>query len=131
MVRIAVFFSFTISKSSLGFLNTTALTEGLLAGESVIFFCALLKYNDIGKFVGSETGATYTCNAATKTIRLKHTRIMVFVAKGTFAAAVEGMDKKRGISPDFPVEQTIEDFLQGKDTVMEYTFKLIEKKTQK
>jgi len=91
-------------------------------------FCALLKYHDIGKFVGSETGATYSCNAATKTIKLNHSRFMVFVARGTFAAAVEGMDKKQGISPDYPVEQTIKDFLKGKDTVLEYTFKLIDQK---
>ena len=34
----------------------------------------------------------------------------------------------RGIIPDHEVKQTLEDFLQNKDTQFEYTLKLIEQK---
>ncbi len=34
----------------------------------------------------------------------------------------------RGIMPDFEVPQTFEDFLENKDTQMEYVLKFIEKK---
>ncbi|NQV18342.1 MAG: hypothetical protein HQ534_07365 [Armatimonadetes bacterium] len=89
-------------------------------------FCSLLKYHKIGKFVGSEGGATYKCNAGKNTqINLKNTRIMLYFGRSTYAAAVEGMDKTRGILPDYTVEQTYRDFLDGKDTIMEYTLKLI------
>jgi len=88
-------------------------------------FCSLLKYHRIGKFIGSETGATYTCNAAQKILNLKNTRLMFYVAHGTFRAAVEGMDKTRGIIPDYPVEPSMEDFIEGRDTILEFTLSLI------
>ncbi|MCK4653933.1 MAG: hypothetical protein KAU01_05775 [Candidatus Cloacimonetes bacterium] len=89
-------------------------------------FCSLLKYNKIGKFIGTEGGATYKCNAGKNTqIHLKNTKIMLFFGRSTYAAAVKEMDKTRGILPDYTVEQTYRDFLDGKDTILEYTFELI------
>jgi hypothetical protein len=88
-------------------------------------FCALLKYHKIGKLVGSEGGATYKCNARTKEVILDNTKIMVYVAQETYAVAVEGMDKTKGVQPDYFVEQTYKDFLNGKDTVIELTLELI------
>jgi len=95
-------------------------------------FCALLKYHKIGKFIGTEGGATYKCNAGKNThIDLENTRIMLYFGRSTFAAAVENMDKTRGILPDHFVEQTYQDFLNSKDTVLEYTFDLIKKLEEK
>ena len=91
-------------------------------------FSALLKYHKIGKFVGVEGGATYKCNAKVDEFLLKNTHLIVNVARQTFIAAVEGMDKTKGVEPDYFVEQTYADFLNGKDTVLEYTLKLLEKK---
>jgi hypothetical protein len=88
-------------------------------------FSALLKYHKIGKFVGVEGGATYKCNASTEEFRLKNTHMIVNVAQRTFRAAVEGMDKTKGVEPDYFVELTYKDFLNGKDTVLDYTFRLI------
>jgi hypothetical protein len=90
-------------------------------------FCALLKYHKIGKLVGSETGASYACNAATKTVRLDNSQIEIFISRKSFAAAVKNMDLSRPIMPDYHVKQTYRDFLEGKDTVMNYTLNLIAK----
>ncbi len=91
-------------------------------------FCSLLKYHKIGKFIGTEGGATYKCNAGRNTeIHLRNTRIMLFFGRSTFAAAVKEMDKTRGILPDYTVEQTYRDFLDGKDTILEFTLELIKK----
>ncbi len=90
-------------------------------------FCALLKYNNIGKFIGEEGGATYKCNAKTEEFLLKNTRMIVTIASATFSAAVEGMDKKKGVEPDFFIEQNYKDFLEGKDTVMDFTLDLIKR----
>jgi len=91
-------------------------------------FCSLLKYHKVGKFVGSEGGATYKCNAGKNMeIHLRNSRIMLFLGRSTYAAAVEGMDKTQGILPDYNVEQTYRDFIDGKDTIMNYTLELIEK----
>ncbi len=85
----------------------------------------MLKFNKIGKFVGQEGGSTYKCNARVKEFSLKNTGMIINIAHQTFAAAVEGMDKTRGVGPDFPVEQTYRDFLDGRDSIINYTLNLI------
>ena len=94
-------------------------------------FCALLKYHKIGKLVGTEGGATYKCNAKVEEFRLKNTHLIVNVARQTYRAAVWGMDKTKGVEPDYVIEQTYEDFLNGKDTVIEFTQNLILNKNKK
>ena len=94
-------------------------------------FCALLKYHQIGRLVGEEGGSTYKCNARTKEIKLNNTKMLVYVPQGTFSAAVNGMDKTKGVEPDYFVEQTYKDFLKGKDTVMEFVKDLIFNKENK
>jgi len=88
-------------------------------------FCALLKHHTIGTFIGTETGGTYACNAATKDLTLKNTRFILSVATKSFAAAVEGFSKTRGIIPDTTVTSTIEDLLNGKDVQKECALELI------
>ncbi|MCP4631559.1 MAG: hypothetical protein GY855_01440 [candidate division Zixibacteria bacterium] len=91
-------------------------------------FCSLLDYHNIGKFIGTESGATYKCNAGKDTeAHLKNTRIMLYFGRSTFAAAVKGMDKTKPIMPDYPVKVTYQDFLDGKDVFMETALKLIDK----
>jgi C-terminal processing protease CtpA/Prc len=88
---------------------------------------AILKHHRIGIFIGSETGATFECNDATKRITLKNTGLNLHVARITFTAAVKDMARKSGILPDYPVQPSIEDIINNRDTVLEYTFQLIEK----
>ena len=90
-------------------------------------FCALLKYQKIGKLVGEEGGSTYKCNARTKEVKLNNTKVLVYVPRETFCAAVKNMDKTQGVKPDYPVKQTYKDFLIGKDTVMDFVKDLIKK----
>lgn len=93
--------------------------------------CALLKHHKFGTFVGTETGGTYTCNDASTKITLKHTKFMLKTARVTFQAAVRGLPKDRGILPDYSVEPAIEDVLNGRDAVLEYTLSLIDDSTEK
>jgi hypothetical protein len=86
---------------------------------------ALLKYHDIGTLIGSETGGTYTCNDAKKMVILKNTGLNLQIARGTFAVAVQNMDRARGVIPDLQIDQSVSDLIQGKDTVLEYALKLL------
>lgn len=86
---------------------------------------SLLKYHKIGTFIGTETGGTYTCNDATKENVLKNTKIQLWIARRSFATAVEGLPKDRGIVPDIRIEPKIEDLILGKDTVLDYVLDLI------
>jgi len=88
-------------------------------------FCALLKSHGIGTLVGTETGGTFTCNAATDEVHLDHTRLLLFVPTQSFAAAVDNLDRRRGVEPDHQVSQQYKEFLDGRDTVMDYAMRLV------
>lgn len=89
-------------------------------------FSALLKYHHIGKLIGSETGATYICNAGRNTeIQLDNTKILLYFGRSSFSAAVKGMDKTKPIIPDYPVKENYQDFLHKKDAFMEKALELI------
>jgi C-terminal processing protease CtpA/Prc len=88
-------------------------------------FVGLLKYHGVGKFVGTETGATYTCTGNATYPSLDRTRIMVGTARVMrYTAAVKDMDPTRGVIPDFPVDQTPQNMVSGRDAVLEYALGL-------
>ncbi len=87
--------------------------------------CALLKYHHLGKFIGSETGGTYTCNDNGTYISLNHTGITLRIARNTFEVAVRGMPRFTGIPPDYPLENSLDDHIAGKDSVMSFALELI------
>ena len=87
--------------------------------------CALMKYHHIGKFIGSETGGTYTCNDNGAYFSLNNTGIQLRIARNSFSVAVNGIPRFKGISPDFPVDATLEDNIARKDAVMSYAMELI------
>ncbi len=90
-------------------------------------FTALLKYHRIGKFVGSETGATFTCTGSVRYLDLKNTRLILGTArKRRYSAAVMDMDIHRGILPDYDMEQSQTDLMNGRDTVLNFVLDLIE-----
>lgn len=89
-------------------------------------FCALLKYHKIGKFVGSETGATFTCTGSVRYLDLENTKLILGTAqKRRYTAAVKNMDRMRGILPDYPVEPAQQDIIEGRDAVLDFVIKLI------
>lgn len=91
-------------------------------------FCALLKEHNIGKFVGTPAGSSYKCNAGKNTQgHLSHTGIILYFGRSTYAAAVEGMDKNQPVMPDYPVQETIDDFIKGRDVFGETALELIKK----
>jgi C-terminal processing protease CtpA/Prc len=89
-------------------------------------FCALLKYHGIGTFIGSETGATYTCTGSVHYVDLENTKLILGTAQHRrYSVVVKNMDRCRGILPDYHVEQTQQDLVAGKDTVLDFTIRLI------
>lgn len=92
---------------------------------------SLLKYYRLGTFIGEETGGTYTCNDASHDTRLKHTGFRLQSARGTFATAVTGFPVDRGILPEHPVRQSVDDVIMNHDAVLEYTLQLIKQNNAK
>jgi hypothetical protein len=87
--------------------------------------CALMKYYHFGKFIGSETDGTYTCNDNSEIIFLNNTGIQLRIARNSFSVAVKGIPRFKGISPDFPVETTLEDNIAGRDSAKSFALGLI------
>ena len=89
-------------------------------------FTSLLKYHKIGKFVGSETGATYTCTGNVMYPILKNTKLFVGTARvNRYSTAVSNMDRTRGVLPDYEVVKSQQDIIENKDAVFEYAISLI------
>lgn len=89
-------------------------------------FCALLKYHQIGKFAGSETGATYTCTGSVSYMGLDHTGIILGTARNQrYSVAVQPMDRSRGVIPDYPVEQSQQDIINNRDAVLDFVLSLV------
>jgi hypothetical protein len=86
--------------------------------------CAVLDYHRIGRFVGGETAATYSCNDASKSITLNNTKLRINMPRRIFSAAVAGFSMSRGIQPDHPASPEIDDLIRGRDTVIEYALDL-------
>lgn len=90
-------------------------------------FCGLLDFHQVGTFIGSELGSTYTCTGNATYPPLKNTGIMVGTARvRRYTAAVEDMDAMSGVMPDYPVELSQKDIIEGRDAVMEFAIDLID-----
>ncbi len=90
-------------------------------------FCALLKYHRIGKLVGTETGATYTCTGSVHYVDLANTKLILGTAqKRRYSAAVRDMDRRRGVLPDYVVWQSPGDIVKNRDTVLDFALDLVQ-----
>ncbi|GEM_PF-392076 len=89
--------------------------------------CSILKYHNIGTLIGSETGATYSCNANNINFKLKNTGISASVATKTYQTDVTGFKKNRGIIPDYQTTKNLKD-TPNKDMEMKQVMELINAK---
>ena len=92
--------------------------------------CALIKENNFGIFVGQETGATFTCNASTRTFTLENTSVTTFIATRTFEANVKHLPKDRGVIPDIEIKYAISNLLNKEDLELQHCKSIINKKDE-
>ncbi|WAC09254.1 S41 family peptidase [Dyadobacter pollutisoli] len=85
-------------------------------------FCAIVRSNARGVFVGEETGGSYEGNNSGGTVRvnLPHSGIRLAVPTVRYSNAVKpGTEPGRGIIPDYAVIPSILDMLAEKDVQLE------------
>ncbi|PHR44649.1 MAG: hypothetical protein COA32_14755 [Fluviicola sp.] len=87
---------------------------------------SILAHKNLGTLIGSETGATYSCNAHNIQFELENTGIRAFIATKTYQTDVVGMKKNRGILPDYEINRSLEDIIDKKDLEMEKVMELID-----
>jgi len=91
-------------------------------------FCSLVKENNLGIFIGDETGGTYTCNDFSKNYTLDNTNLMLHVATRIVKTTASTLTNKHGIIPDHYVIPDFDNILNNTDTVLNYTLRLIKEK---
>lgn len=93
-------------------------------------FSSAVKYYGIGTLIGEETGGLVKSFGDVYTFRLPNSRLSAGVSHKLFIKPVADENLKGGITPHHEVSQSAEDTAAGRDTVLEYTLKLIEGKNR-
>jgi len=88
-------------------------------------FLSLVKEHKFATLIGEENGSTYTCNDNSVPFKLANTDISYKVARSTFTTTAKSFPNNIGILPDHNITQNIQDFLNHRDTVLNYTLQLI------
>ena len=88
---------------------------------------SLVKVFNLGTIIGEELGSNQFCSAGQTICRLSHTKLEYYVADNTHESTATSLPDEKGIMPDYYVMQSIEEYLNHKDTVKEFAIKLIEK----
>jgi hypothetical protein len=93
--------------------------------SSGTLFSAIIKDNDIGTIVGTETSDNPTMYACIMLFELPNTKINIQNST-EYSVRPAGYDDGRGVIPDFKVMPTYRDLISGHDKVMNYTYWLID-----
>jgi hypothetical protein len=89
-------------------------------------FCAVVRHQQLGVFIGETGGGTFRCHDNSTEIVLGNTAIRLRVARTTFEAAVPDSDVSAGFPPDHRVVPTINDILSANDPQMAFAIRLFE-----
>ena len=88
----------------------------------------MMHFHKRAVFVGEECGAGYYGNTSgmMPTLTLPNTKIRIRIPIIRYVMAVSGYKYlDRGIIPEYPFQRTIEDYLNDKDTELEFVLSLI------
>lgn len=88
-------------------------------------FMSMAKVMELGTIVGEELGSNQFCNAGQKICRTKNTKIEFYIANNTNETTAVELPDEVGILPDHLVIQSIDDYLENKDVVKEFTLALV------
>lgn len=94
--------------------------------SSATKFASSFQCSKAGKIIGTETGGLTSCFGDKYTFELPNTKFDITVSSYIFRNAC-GVDNRRGIIPDYIIENSFEDDKEGIDRVLEYTVDLIKK----
>ncbi|OEK01358.1 hypothetical protein BFP97_07440 [Roseivirga sp. 4D4] len=108
--------------------NVYVLTDGW-SFSTCADVATVLHHNQWATFIGEETGGGYDGNTSgnSRTLSLSNSGIRVNLPMWKYTTANLGHDYPgRGVIPDYPVVQTLNEFLSGKDAVLNKAIDLIE-----
>jgi len=88
------------------------------------FLLSLLKYHKIGTLIGAASSGGYRCSDASRETTLPATGLRLIYSTRAFSVAVEGQESGVGVAPDIAVSPTLEDWISGRDPVLETALSL-------
>ena len=89
---------------------------------------SIVKDLKLGTIIGEELGGNHFCVGGQRPFKLANTSVFYSVGRYTNITDVNAESDDRGVMPDYFVKESIQDYLNDVDTVMEYTMELIQKK---
>lgn len=95
-------------------------------GSTTGHFMSLVKHLNLATLVGEELGSNQFCTGGQIGFRLPNTEIFYAVGRYTYVTTADSVSDERGVMPDYHVVQSINDYLNNIDTVLEYTKVLID-----
>ncbi len=89
--------------------------------------CSLLKYHNVGTFIGEESGGGAVVTDGGKNITLRNTKLRIYCATKVFTAAVSRLPEGHGVIPDYEIRFSLQDYLKGNDPQLQKAIELINK----
>ncbi len=97
-------------------------------GSSAGFFLSLAKSNSFAVIIGDDSGSSFSTNAGYKDHELRNTGIKYRVSTVIMDTNVDGLIYGKPIKPDYRAVQSIDDYLNNKDTILDFTIQMINSK---
>lgn len=97
-------------------------------GSTTGHLLAHVKQAKLATVIGEELGGNHFCTGGQKRYKLRNTDVFYTVGGYTNITTTDSFDVNRGIMPDHTVIQGIDDYLNNRDAVMEFTIELTQKK---
>lgn len=89
---------------------------------------ALLRYHKIGTLIGEESAGSDILTSFVNDYTLGNTKLKFHCSSLALKVAVTGLIPGRGIYPDYPISPSIDDYINGTDSIKDFVIGLIESK---
>jgi hypothetical protein len=113
-----------LRENPLRYSGRTYLLIGGNTFSSATDFASIFQCYKVGKIIGTETGGLTACFGDVYKFELPNTKLDMNVSYKKFVNAC-GVDNRRGVIPDYIIENSFEDEQKGIDRVLEFTIDLI------
>ena len=107
------------------FSGTTYILTGTSSYSTATCFPAAAKCYQNAIIVGEESGQPLLSNGDLNRFKLTHTELTCYSSLSQIYMPCSNNDTKEGVIPDYTVKPSLEDLLNDKDYILEYTLKLI------
>lgn len=99
--------------------------------SSTSHLLSIVQYYKLGTLIGETSSGSYSSNTTGFPYPFPNSKLILNCPDGIYETAVKGYRRADGIIPNYQVKNTFKDLLSSKDRVLEFTKKLINRKSYK